>query len=1170
MHSKKRSLAVFLTAAFIAASFSLCQKGPREVTTSMESVVVDETPIEFDVAADEGRELPRPPKLYVGDWMKKGEKPQEFEKAQNDFEKKTYKTALEKYAAFVKDDPANYWAAESRIQMARCHYQLSEFDEALDALLKFLESKPGLLWEARVMATLSDLYLTLPYSGYERDGKVYYNYEDREGEYRTMSDENRDTAVSFREKARLAYMALLAAPAAKRGASPGDDLKAEAVTNNLIMVETIENMYWTHHDRCPPAEPLDPPAPGSVHDPDWTTREKILFLLDEVNVFNQGRNDRHPEAWAGFKKALFLMRFSECAPAAWLKKEEKERKQWDEKHKDAFDPDPYRGKVWEPPDALHPVKILSGVIKKYPDDQDTDLFFATKGRALEGRGKFIEAKKVYEKFLEKFPKSKWEDDVQSSLHEMQRPKLETSTDGIGYSGEDDVLTIYTTNIKKVDITIYEIDLPKILMKSKVLKKPYANFSDTYSTFKDFKGAKKYCKKKVRELSYTTRDRGDYLSVYGKIKLPELPKGTYLVHGRADKVEYIDPLIKTDMIIVGKPLADSVQYLVTSSDKGKPLPGVPLVIKETYYDYSVGYNRKVKVTKTQTDSDGRATCKFTRGNDISSNSVQVLAHQGKRMAITGDQYASYYYRSETDETFKIFTTTDRPVYRPGDTVRFKHIVRSTKDGKNNNVPGVSVKMEVTNTKGERIFQKAEKTTSFGTAWGEIRIEDDAPLGVYNARAYVEGSEQRSYQSSGSQFRVEEYKKPEFEVKVEPQKPLAAAGEKVSALIKATYYWGAPVTGGKVKYHVYRSVYWHRYTPPDKWDWLYGSGFGIIYDHPYAGGEELLSDGEGVTDDLGMMEVTLPEMEEDAQYDFEYRVTAEVTDLSRRTIEGAGSVKFTRDPFYVHIVTPLSFYTENDKVEAEILAMTADDEPVPAKGTVEIVRMSYPAAEEEKEEIIKESKIEMDEKGRAFYKFQFKDAGQYKFRFRGKHKGNKVVEGERLVTVAGKQFDKKRFRFSNIEIVSQRRTYERGEEVKVLVATPWEDATIWLSHEGGSEILYDTLEQPQGGSYVMTFKAEEKHQPNFFVRAIVVRENRVHTLERELFIPPREGILEAKVESNQAEYKPREKGSFTITVSDHKGKPVQGEFSMSVFDSSVLYIQAETGGDVRSYYYGDRRY
>jgi uncharacterized protein YfaS (alpha-2-macroglobulin family) len=1172
MHPKRRSLVVFIAVLLVSASFTLCQKGVKKgASTAGKEVTLDQSPLKFEMKSPEGKELPRPPEVYVGDWKPKGEKPGLYTKAEGEFEKKKYKSALDLFEELTQKEPRNYWAAGSRLEMARCHYQLSQFDEALELLKSFIDSKPGLIWEARTMTVLSELLLTLPYYGYEKGGKVSYNYDVREGEYKYMSDENREEAVSYREKARLAYIGLLGAPQEKRGAAPGDDLKLEAIVSSFTLLEIFEQQYWLLSDRCPPAKPLDPPAKGSMYDPGWTPREKALFLMDEIAEFNRGRSDRHPEAWAGFKKALFLVRYPECPPKEWSQEREKTSGEWSEKHKDEFDPPAYLWPVYEPPEELSPLKIIGKVIKNYPGDEEADLYLATKGRILESLSEYVKAKGVYEEFLEKFGKSKWEDDALSSLHEMQHPALSASGDSVGYPGQDDVLYLSTRNIPEVRVDIYEIDLPAIVKKPSVLSEPYADFSNTYSCFKDFKGARKQLKKKVGELVYKTRDQGDYRWVSGKAKLPKLPLGAYLLHEQGSKVEAIALFIKTDMIIVGKPLTDSVQYMVSDSKTGSTLKGVELLLKESYYDYSYGNERRVKISSAKTDADGRTTYSFTKGANISSNYVQALAQGGGgSVALTGSQYATYYYRGETDETYKIFTTTDRPVYRPGDTIHFKHIVRSYKDGKNKNVPSIKVKMEVENPKGEKIFEKVETSTMFGTVWGETKVDGEAMLGVYTVRAQVVGSEYRSYQSSGSQVRVEEYKKPEFEVEVKPSAKLATAGQKVSALIKAAYYWGAPAVEASVKYKVYRSVYWHGYSPPDRWDWLYGKGYGLVWEQPYAGGEELVSDGEGTTDETGSMEVTLPEFEAEAKYDYEYKVVADVTDLSRRTISGSGSVKVTRDPFYVHVVTPMSFYTEGDSIEAEILAMTADDEPVAAQGKAQLVRVTYPAAEEEKEQLVQESEVKLDAKGRAFFKVTFKEAGQYRVRFMGKFKGSKEVKGETFISAAGKEFGKQSFRFKNVQVLSQQRTYARGDQVKVLVATPWEDAVIWLTLEGGDEVLHDVIKRPKGGSLVMTFEAKEEHQPNVFIRAIVVHDNAVQITEREIFIPPVESILMATVESDRGEYKPREKGKLSVTVKDYKGKPLQGEFSMSVFDSSVLYIQGETGGDIRPYYYGDRRY
>src|SRR5262249_20998151 len=83
------------------------------------------------------------------------------------------------------------------------------------------------------------------------------------------------------------------------------------------------------------------------------------------------------------------------------------------------------------------------------------------------------------------------------------------------------------------------------------------------------------------------------------------------------------------------------------------------------------------------------------------------------------------------------------------------------------------------------------------------------------------------AGGGQFRVEEYKKPEFEVTVTPGKTHAKLGEKVTARIEAKYYFGAPVTDASVTYKVFREEFRHEHFEPGAWDWLYGPGYGLSW-------------------------------------------------------------------------------------------------------------------------------------------------------------------------------------------------------------------------------------------------------------------------------------------------------------------------------------------------------
>src|SRR5262249_36980554 len=95
-----------------------------------------------------------------------------------------------------------------------------------------------------------------------------------------------------------------------------------------------------------------------------------------------------------------------------------------------------------------------------------------------------------------------------------------------------------------------------------------------------------------------------------------------------------------------------------------------------------------------------------------------------------------------------------------------------------------------------------------------LSKDAVLGVYGIQVKNFG---------GGSFRVEEYKKPEYEVTVEAPKEPVALGDPITATVRAKYYFGAPVVRAKVKYKVTRTSYNSDWHPRGPWDWLYGKGY-----------------------------------------------------------------------------------------------------------------------------------------------------------------------------------------------------------------------------------------------------------------------------------------------------------------------------------------------------------
>src|SRR5262249_53446285 len=325
-----------------------------------------------------------------------------------------------------------------------------------------------------------------------------------------------------------------------------------------------------------------------------------------------------------------------------------------------------------------------------------------------------------------------------------------------------------------------------------------------------------------------------------------------------------------------------------------------------------------------------------------------------LGFTGIWYGQY-YDQQYNET-KVFTITDRPVYRPEQTVKFKFWVGHAKYDQpdRSEFAGRSFTVQIHDPKGDKIFEKAFTADEYGGLDGEFPLAKGCPLGVYGLHIANLG---------GSNFRVEEYKKPEFEVTVDAPSEPVSLGEKVTATVHAKYFFGAPVVKAKVKYKVLRtnhSAVWH---PAGRWDWFYGRGYwwfasdytwypgwnewGCVRPVPPWWGHghqppEVVVENEVEIGPDGTVPVaidTRPAQELHGDEDHQYAITAEVVDESRRPIGGTGNVLVARKPFRVFAWVDRGHYRAGDTVKASFQAQTLDQKPVEGKGELTLYKVSY---------------------------------------------------------------------------------------------------------------------------------------------------------------------------------------------------------------------------------------
>ncbi|MBN1442025.1 MAG: alpha-2-macroglobulin, partial [Planctomycetes bacterium] len=572
---------------------------------------------------------------------------------------------------------------------------------------------------------------------------------------------------------------------------------------------------------------------------------------------------------------------------------------------------------------------------------------------------------------------------------------------------------------------------------------------------------------------------------------------------------------------------------------------------------------------------------------------AIARTGSgRLAHLGFQ--SVWYRGYDPGRYaatKTFAITDRPVYRPEQTVRYKIWVRGVSyehDG-GAEFAGQSFRIEIRDPRREKIAEHELKADAYGGLEGEMVLAADAALGVYGLTVH-----QGKRTFGGGSFRVEEYKKPEFEVTVDAPEEPARLGETIEATIRARYYFGSPVTQARVKYKVLRTARIERWFPPRPWDWLYGSGYWwSSYDYDWYPGfdrwgcrrpavwwwgrpsepPEVIAAQEVDIGPDGTVKVeidTALAQELHPDQDHTYSITAEVVDASRRTIVGAGSVVVARRPFEVRAWVDRGYYRVGDTIRASFAARRADGKPVAAKGALKLLKVTYENGEPLESEV-QSWPIETGEDGHGTQVMTASAAGQYRLSSSLTDAAGHEIEGAHLFTITGEGFDGSQFRFHHLELVPDRLEYAPGEAVHLQVNTDRAGAAVLLFERPVNGVYpRPSVIRRRGKSSIHDIAVARGDMPNFFVEAVTVAGGRVHTEIREIHVPPEKRIVNVEVEPSGEEYRPGEKARVKITLRDLSGEPLRGAAVVTIYDKAVEYISGGSNvPEIKAFFWKWRR-
>src|SRR5688572_25798394 len=404
-----------------------------------------------------------------------------------------------------------------------------------------------------------------------------------------------------------------------------------------------------------------------------------------------------------------------------------------------------------------------------------------------------------------------------------------------------------------------------------------------------------------------------------------------------------------------------------------------------------------------------------------------------------------------------------------------------------------------------------------------------------------------------------------------------GDKITATIKSKYYFGTPVTSAKVKYKVLRSEHEAQWFPEAAWDWFYGRGywwFGQDYEW-YPGWRhwgclgpspwwwqrpqaqpEVVSENEVPVGPDGTVKVEIDTAMAKAIHadsDHRYEITAEVTDQSRRTITGTGTVSVARKPFKVYAWVDRGYYKAGDVIRAEFAAQTLDQKPVKGAGKLKLLAISYDSNLKPTERVVETWQLGTDDRGRAAQAIKTAQPGQYRLSYTVTDEKKHAIEGGYVFVVRNEGFDGAEFRFNDVEIVADKREYQPGDKVRLMINTSRPDSTVVLFVRPTSGVyLPPKLIRMNGKSTVEEIEVAQRDMPNFFVEAFTVADGKIYEQTKELVVPPESRVLNVEVLPDAQRYKPGQRAKVKIRVTDAHGEPVVGSAVVSLYDKSVEYI------------------
>lgn len=757
----------------------------------------------------------------------------------------------------------------------------------------------------------------------------------------------------------------------------------------------------------------------------------------------------------------------------------------------------------------------------------------------------IKAVALAEKAINSYPKSIGARNAENLITQIKSSELIIQTKGYLQPDKAAQLLLSYKNVDTVHFRLF---------KRPEDKNEYQQF-DSKKDFSDFLKNKKI----LREWVVVVPKSSDYQRHTLIDKIDGLPFNDYTLiaqtinRGQKDTVYSMINFKVTAMAVINRINIDKHEYFVSQLSNGAPLKNVK--IQQQRYDYNT--RKYVNGALLTTNDKGYAST-----SEINNNISWALVTLGKdELKFNINNYN--YYRDKEDENRVIFFT-DRPIYRPGQTVYYKGLCLLSKDGKNKIEVNKTLEVYFMDANGKKIATTSATSNDYGTFQGSFSI----PMGKLNGQMTI-----GTYDGQIA-VQVEEYKRPTFEVVFDKPNQRYKLNDSIKVMGKANAFSGYAVNNANVNYKIFRRLLYDYRLSYAEQSALYGLR---------AFERKQVTIGKTTTKAGGKFDITFFAKATSARENYSYDVEVEVIDLNGETRTKTTSVNVGQKDINLNISGEQVIYIDSKRDSLAFWVSNLNNEPIKANVKAEWSLLQAPSrlmnkspfyAEKytmTKEEFIKTfpnedynnelevakwplKSVELKQNltvknGSGNLEFSQRNLkpGYYKINLMAINEQNDTIKVDKYLVVYHEQPAQIQ---SNAEWVS----------TVASVIKPGESAVFRLAglsdnSKGYYEVYYrDSVTRKvwlnlSPKQSIVTIKPDANYEDGFAVQFTMVHEGTVYNSMQQVRIIDPKKVLDIKFLTFRDKLQPGEKESWKLQISNNNGEKQMAEMIATLYDASL---------------------